>query len=58
MSEKEKKALETIAKALPQMSDFQKGRLFGMAEAMEEQNTKKRGENDGRNDNTGDSHPD
>ncbi|MDE7156460.1 MAG: hypothetical protein K2O02_00555 [Lachnospiraceae bacterium] len=38
MSEKEKKALDTIFKAIPKMSEFQKGRLYGMAEAMEEQN--------------------
>ena len=36
MSEKEKKALETILKALPKMSEFQKGRLYGIAETMEE----------------------
>ena len=38
MSEKEKKALETILEAVPKMSDFQKGRLYGIAETMEEQN--------------------
>ena len=38
MSEKEKKALETILNAVPKMSEFQKGRLYGIAEAMEEQN--------------------
>ena len=40
MSEKEKKALETILGAIPKMSDFQKGRLYGYAERMEEQNKK------------------
>ncbi len=38
MSEKEKKALETILNAVPKMSEFQKGRLYGIAETMEEQN--------------------
>ena len=38
MSEKEKKVLETILNAVPKMSEFQKGRLYGIAEAMEEQN--------------------
>lgn len=38
MSEKEKKTLETILRAVPKMSEFQKGRLYGIAEAMEEQN--------------------
>lgn len=41
MSDKEKKALETILKAVPQMSEFQKGRLYGIAETMEEQNRNK-----------------
>lgn len=46
MSEKEKKALETILDAVPKMSDFQKGRLYGIAETMEEQNrVKQEGEN-------------
>ena len=46
MSEREKKALETILDAVPKMSDFQKGRLYGIAETMEEQNrVKQEGEN-------------
>ena len=40
MSEKEKQALETILKAVPKMSEFQKGRLYGIAETLEEQNRK------------------
>lgn len=47
MSEMEKKALETICKAVPKPSEFQKGRLYGMAEMMEEQN---RGRNNAGND--------
>lgn len=47
MSEMEKKALETICKAVPKLSEFQKGRLYGMAEMMEEQN---RGRNNAGND--------
>lgn len=42
MSEKEMKALETICGALPKMSDFQKGRLYGYAEALEEHNEKEK----------------
>lgn len=38
MSEKEKNAIKKIWNALPHMSDFQLGRLYGFAEAMEEQN--------------------
>ena len=34
MSEKEKQILETIATAIPKMSDFDKGYLLGMGEAM------------------------
>lgn len=37
MSEKEKKALEAIWGSLNKMSDFQKGRLVGYAERMEEE---------------------
>lgn len=33
MSEKDKKILETIAKALPKMSEFDKGYFLGTAEA-------------------------
>ncbi len=40
MSEREKQALETIIRQVPKLSDFQKGRLYGMAEMMEEQNKK------------------
>ena len=43
MSEKEKRALETIMTVVPNLSEFQKGRLYGYAEAMEEGN-KKEGE--------------
>lgn len=38
MSDKEKEALNKILEAVPKMSDFQKGRLYGIAEAMEEKN--------------------
>lgn len=34
MSEKEKQILETITKAIPNMSEFNKGYLLGMGEAM------------------------
>lgn len=37
MSEKEKKILETIATAVPKMSEFDKGYLLGMGEAMAKQ---------------------
>ena len=52
MSEREKKALETILNAIPKMSEFQKGRLYGIAETMEEQNSK--GENNGCDESSGD----
>lgn len=44
MSEKGKEALETIFKAIPKLSDFQRGRLLGMAEIIEEQNRHEGGE--------------
>lgn len=53
MSEKEKKALETITKAIPQMNDFQKGYLIGMGEALSEQNKKGDKKNERINDSTG-----
>lgn len=34
MSEKNKKILETITKAIPTMSDFNRGYLLGMGEAL------------------------
>lgn len=34
MSEKEKQILETITEAIPKMSEFDKGYLLGMGEAM------------------------
>lgn len=49
MSEREKKLLQTIAEAVPQMSEFNKGYLLGMGEAMVNQ---KKGVNIvGQNDN-------
>ena len=53
MSEREKKALETIMTAVPNMSEFQQGRLYGYAEAMEEANKQKGDEENGSNDDTG-----
>ena len=44
MSEKERQALETISKALDTMSDYQKGRLVGFAECMEQERDKARAE--------------
>lgn len=38
MSEKEQEILETIGKALPHMSEFQKGHILGVAETMAQQN--------------------
>ncbi len=43
MSEKEKEILETIAEALPEMSDMKKGELLGYGKAMVD---KKKSEND------------
>ena len=55
MSEKEKKILETILTAVPKMSEFDKGYLLGMGEAMVNQKKQKNkneeeGEKDERND--------
>lgn len=49
MSEKEKQILETITKAIPNMSEFNKGYLLGMGETMvnnknQESKDKKEGE--------------
>lgn len=49
MSEQEKKVLDTIADALPNMSEFDKGYLLGMGEAMagnKERAESERGEQD------------
>ena len=48
MSEKEKKILETITEAIPKMSEFDKGYLLGMGEAMVSK--KKEGEKDEQSD--------
>ena len=42
MSEKEKKILETIATAVPKMSEYDKGYLLGMGEAMVKQKSEER----------------
>lgn len=59
MSEKEKKILETIVTAVPKMSEFDKGYLLGMGEAMVNQKKQKdkneKGESNGNNDDSGDS---
>ena len=44
MSEKERLALETITNALETMSDYQKGRLVGFAECLEQERDKARAE--------------
>jgi hypothetical protein len=46
MSEKEKKIAEVIAKALPNMSEFDKGYFLGKAEGMADsaKETKKKGQ--------------
>ena len=48
MSEREKQILETIATAIPKMSDFDKGYLLGMGEAMvsQKQDDRKKKEGD------------
>lgn len=40
MNEKQKEALSKILEAIPKMSEFEQGRLYGRAEAMEEENMK------------------
>lgn len=52
MSEKEKKILETLAKAVPKMSEFDKGYLLGVGETMVS-NTKGEKKNERSNDNSG-----
>lgn len=42
MSEKEKKIMQTIASALPNMSEMDKGYFLGYAEAMANQNKENR----------------
>lgn len=46
MSEKEKKILEAIANAVPKMSEFDKGYLLGMGEALVKQKSSEKEEND------------
>jgi hypothetical protein len=41
MSERQQEALKKIMDAIPKMSEFERGRLYGRAEAMEEENLKK-----------------
>ncbi|MCD8038896.1 MAG: hypothetical protein LUE96_07425 [Lachnospiraceae bacterium] len=38
MSEKEKETLQEIIEVIPKLSDFQKGRLYGLAERIREEN--------------------
>lgn len=40
MSEREKKIIEAVAEALPNMSDFDKGYMLGLAESNRAQDTK------------------
>ena len=42
MNEKEKRILETIAKALPEMTEFDKGYFLGKAEAIAEDKKRER----------------
>lgn len=46
MSEREKQILETIAAAVPKMSEFDKGYLLGMGEAMVNNKKGKNNESD------------
>ena len=46
MSEKEKKILEAIANAVPKMSEFDKGYLLGMGEALVKQKSNEKEESD------------
>jgi len=57
MSEKEKKILETIAKAIPNMSEFDKGYFLGKSEGAvdNKKNKNEKGESNGNNDDSGDS---
>lgn len=44
MSEKEKKIVEKLKRAIPNMSDFDKGYILGKTEKMAEESVKKQGE--------------
>jgi hypothetical protein len=44
MSERQQEALKKIFEAIPHMSEFEQGRLYGRAEAMEEENREDRKE--------------
>ena len=52
MSEKERQALEKISEALDTMSDYQRGRLVGYVERMEEERDKARAEQPAAEDST------
>lgn len=52
MSEKEKEILETLAKAVPKMSEFDKGYLLGVGETMVS-NAKGEKKNEKSNDDSG-----
>lgn len=52
MSEREKQILETIATAVPKMSEFDKGYLLGMGEAMVSSKKGKNNESDTNSGNT------
>ena len=46
-----KQALESIGKVLPELSEFQQGRIYGIAERIEEEKRQKGAEDDNRSDN-------
>lgn len=50
MSDKDKKILETIAKALPKMSEFDKGYFLGTAESKASEKRKKKFEEEPQKD--------
>ncbi len=52
MSEKDKKILETIAEALPKMSDFDKGYFLGTAESKAAEKRTKKSKDEPLNDET------
>lgn len=49
MSEKEKKMLENMEKAIPEMPDYRKGYFVGYGVAMADKKEKGTGEKDGTN---------
>lgn len=51
MSEKEKRVVEKLRDAIPNMTDFQKGYVLGMVESSASKHSEQEGENNERSEN-------